>query len=260
MLQYTLKSPCHQNWDKMTSTTQGKFCAHCQKQVYDLTNKKTVANLPQNFCGRIESYKVTQEISFRKLLLKQNPIRFIAIYLLLLFTKNIKAQVPNDVTFEPEIFPPQNADDSVTKMITISGVLLDEKTKETIPFGNVVIYNDTKTQLGVSTTDIDGKYSITLPIAAIHGKTLSIKAVYVGYKAAMIVKVPIKSLKQNISLSMGSTEDGIMLVGLLVSDPGLYDSGNCYLHEEDPQKKHTDDLFTSEFDTKTPTRHTINKP
>ena len=101
MIQYKLTNPCHQNWDKMTPSAQGKFCAHCQKQVYDLTKQKTVANLPQSFCGRIESDKIAHQISFNKMLRKQSVFKYVAISLLLLFTKNVKAQLLNKINFIP---------------------------------------------------------------------------------------------------------------------------------------------------------------
>ena len=38
-LQLQVPTPCHENWDKMTPTEKGRFCASCQKQVIDFSNK-----------------------------------------------------------------------------------------------------------------------------------------------------------------------------------------------------------------------------
>ncbi|HXU27807.1 MAG TPA: carboxypeptidase-like regulatory domain-containing protein [Bacteroidia bacterium] len=272
MIQYSIAKPCHQNWNAMSPTAQGKFCAHCQKQVYDLTKEKTVTNLPANFCGRIESHKVAKEISFKKMMFRQNPFRYIAISLLLLFTKNVKAQLLNKINFSADSIPQQNIDDSITKTISISGTLIDETTKDSIPFATIIVTDSLSNILGTGVTTINGRYNFILPKAIIKGKSVSVMASHNGYQTVVIKSIPIISLKQNISIeryiggyevagSMTSVSifiDGERVtqedVAILQEEPTSF-----YLHSENHQAKANSSLFFSEFDDNTPKRELIVK-
>ncbi len=62
-----IPEPCHEDWNKMTTTEKGKFCQVCTKEVVDLTNKsdeqlyKLLAN-SQNTCGRVKKSQLNREI------------------------------------------------------------------------------------------------------------------------------------------------------------------------------------------------------
>ncbi|MBP6430523.1 MAG: carboxypeptidase-like regulatory domain-containing protein [Ferruginibacter sp.] len=58
-VQLSIPKPCHQNWDKMTPTQQGRFCNACAKQVVDFTTMSDgevlnffLKNKTENVCGR----------------------------------------------------------------------------------------------------------------------------------------------------------------------------------------------------------------
>ena len=53
-----IQHPCHENWAFMSSIEQGRFCATCQKQVFDFTTFSTsdiklfIEQRREEFCGR----------------------------------------------------------------------------------------------------------------------------------------------------------------------------------------------------------------
>ena len=69
-MNYKIVKPCAQNWNEMETSANGRFCLHCQKEVYDLTTNKTLPNISVNFCGRIKIDVPAKEISFKKLVWK----------------------------------------------------------------------------------------------------------------------------------------------------------------------------------------------
>jgi hypothetical protein len=68
-IQLNINHPCTQNWDEMTSVEQGRFCAHCKKNVIDFTTWSD--NALYNFfskethsiCGRLSPTQVNRPVA-----------------------------------------------------------------------------------------------------------------------------------------------------------------------------------------------------
>lgn len=88
----------------------------------------------------------------------------------------------------------------------IKVTLIDKQTKETIPFANIVAYQNNK-QVAVSTTNMDGE-SILKPLQP--GK-YDVKGVYVGYQASMIHQVKVDSGKTAYVTISLSNDEGVKL-------------------------------------------------
>ena len=70
---------------------------------------------------------------------------------------------------------------------TLKGKLVDKETKEPIPFANIIAESGGR-QMGGSTTDFDGNYTIK----PIPPGTYDVKATYVGYTPIMVQGVVVK--------------------------------------------------------------------
>ena len=44
-----IPKPCHEDWNKMTPTQQGKFCSSCSKQVIDFSLMSDQSNTECSF-------------------------------------------------------------------------------------------------------------------------------------------------------------------------------------------------------------------
>lgn len=70
-----IPEPCHEAWDKMTPTQQGKFCLSCEKEVVDFSQKSTHeiinyfqsrGNTKERLCGRFDIKHVEQPLKKSK--------------------------------------------------------------------------------------------------------------------------------------------------------------------------------------------------
>ncbi|MGZ4159061.1 MAG: hypothetical protein ACXVED_18800, partial [Bacteroidia bacterium] len=62
-----IEEPCHERWQTMTITEQGRFCSSCKKHVHDFTNaspdeiKKAYEENSGNLCGKISGKLLNQQ-------------------------------------------------------------------------------------------------------------------------------------------------------------------------------------------------------
>ena len=72
MKKITIPKPCHENWALMSPDEKGRFCAVCEKSVFDFTQKKEseIVNLIQlqegNICGRFRKSQILPENKIQK--------------------------------------------------------------------------------------------------------------------------------------------------------------------------------------------------
>ncbi len=101
-IQLSIPQPCHQNWDAMTPTEQGRFCNACAKQVIDFSTMSDAQVLNyfnniknENVCGRAYPDQLERAITLPKEIKKKKFWYWNYITMLFLFfskTNNSKAQ------------------------------------------------------------------------------------------------------------------------------------------------------------------------
>lgn len=70
---FTIPTPCHEDWNKMTPQDQGRFCAACKKCVFDLSgkSKNEIKDLyvaaGGDLCGRIPANQLAPAPKARKI-------------------------------------------------------------------------------------------------------------------------------------------------------------------------------------------------
>lgn len=66
-IKISIPTPCHENWNSMTPADKGRFCASCQKNVYDFTRSsdREIASIlknTKNACGRFTANQLNRDL------------------------------------------------------------------------------------------------------------------------------------------------------------------------------------------------------
>lgn len=89
-----IPKPCHEDWNKMTPTQQGKFCASCHKQVIDfsLMSDRQILNFLSHqsgkLCGRFDAEQLQRPLIETKIKKKKSWWMALTMPLLFLFDRS----------------------------------------------------------------------------------------------------------------------------------------------------------------------------
>ncbi|HUM52200.1 MAG TPA: carboxypeptidase-like regulatory domain-containing protein [Chitinophagales bacterium] len=219
----TIPEPCTENWNEMTPTARGKFCAHCQKDVIDFSDKTDseianfVKNNKGNFCGRFVETQLDKEFSYIEPEKKSTLKYAAALALGLLTAENSLAQdenkKPNAIQVDnklPEINNVAKNDSTIKKTacIQISGFILDKETNTPIPYA--AIYDPITNRGTISRTDGFFTFPAEVP------SKLTIKSL--GYKSSYIEINDLTKLNSSFKIELlRNPEEMKMLMGVTIT-------------------------------------------
>ena len=209
-----METPCQEQWEQMTAVTDAcKFCASCQKEVIDFTNKsdQEIARIIEktpHLCGRFTKEQLDKDYRTNKtsLLPKVAWASALASFLAINPAQGNEHESLHDakvITAYPLIDDglqtkhTEQVNDSTQVIRVIKGVVKDSVNGEGM-FGATVTIKGTK--IG-ATTDFDGNYKFR---TTMQGE-LTIQYSFVGYFTQEIV--------------VGQDEDVKTVNTTLVGDP-----------------------------------------
>lgn len=204
-IQISIPTPCHENWDNMTTADKGRFCASCQKTVFDFikSSDREIASIlknTDNACGRFRNTQLDRDLIVPK---EKSSLWMAAcaavVSFLTIGNHTISAQAPvnteQHVSKTDEIIgkvaPPQ------IQTKTSSGIIKDGDT----PLSGATI--KIKSTGKYVSADIDGKFYLNTEI----GETLIIT--YIGYTEKEII------IKNHDPLEINMEEN---IQGLIMGD------------------------------------------
>ncbi|HEX5154483.1 MAG TPA: carboxypeptidase-like regulatory domain-containing protein [Parafilimonas sp.] len=199
-----IPKPCHENWDKMTPTQQGKFCTNCNKQVVDfsLMSDNQILNFLSSqsgkLCGRFDTQQLERPLVETKIKKKKSWWMALTMPLLFLFDrsdaqdnkvigdtihavpskKDITDILVGKVAICEPVKPASLIDTviSISNKVIINGKVVDENNN---PLASASVME--KGTMHGTITDSSGNFSIE--IRSYNGNA-TLTASYVGYKTA----------------------------------------------------------------------------
>jgi hypothetical protein len=158
-IQISIPEPCHEGWQNMTPVEKGRFCASCQKRVFDFTYLSDneiikVVTKNDNLCARIDVSNLNRNLIKTKT--KSNYFGYFATTVLAFFGLGIENVVAQEkpVVEQTDFKYLNKATDSVKKII-VSG-LVKNVYGQPLP-GAIIKIKGTKNS---TNTDQNGKYTI----------------------------------------------------------------------------------------------------
>ncbi len=166
-MQLSIPEPCHENWENMVPTEQGRYCNACAKQVIDFTSMSDTELLnyfsklkSENICGRAYTDQLERNITMpskKKWLWYWNYI--IAFFLLFSKANTTKAQgkiknIKTAINKSPETTA-MKIETTERNNYNFKGKVVDEKGRA-VSFASLRISG---TRIGTA-TDADGNFAL----------------------------------------------------------------------------------------------------
>lgn len=158
-LQITIPEPCHEKWSEMTPKKKGRFCAMCQKTVYDFTKSSdreiiNTYNKNEKLCGRFLTSQLDRDLILTK---EKNSYWLATVFFGMITLWNTKSTAQE----KPKIEQTEIKEEIQGKIVQhnnhekeITGIVSDSHG----PLPGVNVINKSK-NTGTS-TDFGGKYTI----------------------------------------------------------------------------------------------------
>lgn len=190
-MKITISNPCTEDWQTMTATEKGRFCAVCQKCVVDFTTMtdaeivRYLKGQEGKTCGRFTKGQLNRRLTPRNQFTTPLSKWVLASTFSLGFMspKEGFAAMPMVqmqkafINFQ-EIVASQNIDNKTdTDSLFIKGIVLDSVRKEGL-YGVTIIIKDT--QIGTQ-TDFDGRFEFSVP-KAYQNKDITLMVTYLTYE------------------------------------------------------------------------------
>ena len=205
-----IPKPCTENWEQMTPSEKGRFCASCQKEVVDFTHFSDselakYVHTHNNLCGRLLLSQLDKQV-----ILPKTKTRFP--FRLYLGISSLIAGVPalaqeNKTKIENIDQIKISATKYRTNYIEITGVVLDEI--GALPGATI----REKNSGNETSSDVDGVFKIQIPYENFQNKVL-LQVMFIGLDTTEVeVSKDSKDLKVMMKAGESSFVGGMVVAG-----------------------------------------------
>lgn len=191
-MKITIPNPCSEDWQTMTVTEKGRFCAVCQKCVIDfttMTDAEIIRHLNREkgeTCGRFTLEQLNRPLT------PPNRFKIPFSKWVLASTFSLSFMSPKEgfaaqtlkplVNFSKKISSQAVDNKRITDSLIAFGTVVDSSTHEPIVGATVRIKGTT---IGIA-TDFDGNFSFNIP-SEYQTNDICLNISYIGYEAQEII-------------------------------------------------------------------------
>lgn len=224
-MKISMPKPCAENWNQMTASEKGRFCASCQTEVINFEEmpleeiKDFLDQETGTICGRLSRHQIQafnaayQELPNPSNLRNWTMAAVLAgVSALPTFAQDQHVPIPpplfntNVSYYQNQIQTTKTAPSSDT--IELIGQVLDDETGE-VMIGATIVLKGTK--IGTS-TDIDGKFRLFVPQSK---KAFTLEVHYLGYNSLYHPILP-DATSANIILNLTLKIEERITVGIII--------------------------------------------
>ncbi|MGG5505751.1 MULTISPECIES: carboxypeptidase-like regulatory domain-containing protein [unclassified Myroides] len=185
-----IPEPCSEDWNQMTPLEKGRFCAVCEKEIYDFstyTKQELINRIKKGdkLCGRIPAKFLNTELNDDLYITKSfrfNGLVATFVNLLVLTaattTQAQEKRTTEQLPFKTDQSKKQN-ESILSQERVLKGVVIDGE-QHALP-GAVVTIFDTKYRVE---TDVFGKFELVIPKDS--GKQLNLSVSFIGLDTQIV--------------------------------------------------------------------------
>ena len=215
-------NPCSANWNDMTPEAKGAFCSTCKTTVIDFVGKsdryirETYLTNNGDICGRFSAHQLN-----RPLVVDRSEQRFQLAHLLLAGVVLTTSMALGTEPFIPPtievVSPYEETGSMVDRVLPMFEIgLMDEETREAIPFVRVSLLDANNEVIGMSASDLSG-YVAFKPEIWQKAVTIRIDGVRDGYELLTITKEQLSYVDDSRSIvSLKQREMELFIVGEVI--------------------------------------------
>lgn len=175
-LKVVVADPCHENWDAMTPTDQGRFCSSCSKPVIDFSGMSDLRlteilqeNKGQRMCGRFAEGQLNRTLMQPLPVQKTSHLRAVLLGATLTSVFGLEGCKSSDANtmggwavVEQPVEPRAFSSAMKASDHNYSGIVVDEYSGTGLSDCKITFYTASDVEIGTEETKRNGQFKITV--------------------------------------------------------------------------------------------------
>ncbi|WP_417593337.1 carboxypeptidase-like regulatory domain-containing protein [Owenweeksia hongkongensis] len=216
---------CPISWESMKAINdKERFCYKCSKKIKDFSKDETI-DMRNLECGTFRTGQVgniTRTFNIgKKEILALSLISFLGLVPMTSYSQITRQDSIN--TAQPDTITP----------FRFSGTITDKKTGETLPCVNIVLKDSLNQVINGTSTDIDGKFELSIIDTTIDINNVKVEVRYLGYDGETIQMSAIGETCTSVDFNLQLNQSNLSIRGMAIRSVRSVPPNSKIFYEED---------------------------